>query len=185
MKSPSLRINRSQAGLLVLDLQEKLLPSMSEPPRVIQNAVRLLKGAEVLQLPVFATEQYRKGLGPTVPEIARIIPGFQPFEKIAFSACGADGLDAAFQAKGLADVILCGIETHVCVCHTCLDLLAQDLRVFVVADASASRTEANHRFGLDRMRDAGAAIVSTEMILFELLREAGTPDFKRILTLLK
>ena len=176
---------RAQAGLLVVDLQERLLPAMYEQERVRENAVRLIKGAAVLQVPVFATEQYRKGLGPTVPEVATAIPGFAPLEKLTFSACGAAGLLAALEDKKAADLILCGVEAHVCVAQTCLDLLDRGFRVFVVADAVSSRTPENYRFGIDRMRAAGAEIVSTEMALFELLEQAGTAEFKQIQALVR
>jgi nicotinamidase-related amidase len=138
-----------------------------------------------LNLPLFASEQYRKGLGATVPEVAGAIPGFAPFEKLAFSACGAAGLLDALRARNITDVLLCGIEAHVCVCQTCLDLLDAGFRVFVVAEAVSSRTAENRQHGLERMRMAGAAIVSTEMVLFELLQRAGTDQFKQILGLVK
>jgi nicotinamidase-related amidase len=179
------RINRAQAGLAVVDIQERLLPAIFERDRVIQNSVRLIKGAAILGVPVFATEQYRKGLGATVPEVATAISGFAPMEKLAFSACGAPGFMPALKAKGVSEVILCGIETHVCVCQTCLDLLEAGRRVLVVADAVSSRTQENYRLGLERMRDAGAVLVSTEMVLFELLEKAGTNEFKEILKLVK
>ena len=185
MQKTSLRLTRTKAGLVVVDVQERLLPAMFEPQRVVQNAVRLIQGAAILQVPIFATEQYRKGLGPTVPEVAAAIPGFAPLEKLAFSACGAAGFVAALKKKKVSEAILCGIEAHVCVSQTCLDLLEQGLRVFVVADAVSSRTPENYRFGLDRMRAAGAVVVSTEMVLFELLERAGTDEFKQILNLVK
>jgi nicotinamidase-related amidase len=185
MQKESLRLTRALAGLVVVDVQERLLPAICEKERVVQNAVRLIQGAGVLRVPVFATEQYRKGLGPTVPEVAAAIPGFAPMEKVAFSACGAAGFIPALKAKKVSEVILCGIEAHVCVSQTCLDLLDRGFRVFVVADAVSSRTPENYRFGLDRMRAAGAVIVSTEMVLFELLEEAGSAEFKQILALVK
>lgn len=185
MQPTTLRIKRAQAGLVVVDIQERLLPAIFEKELVVQNAVCLIKGAGILGVPVFATEQYRKGLGATVPEIAAAIPGFAPLEKLAFSACGAPGFMAALAAKRISDVLLCGIEAHVCVSQTCLDLLEAGLRVFVAADAVSSRTPENHRLGLERMREAGAAIVSTEMALFELLERAGTEEFKRLLSLVK
>ncbi len=161
------------------------MPAIFEKERVVLNAVRLIKGATVLKVPVFATEQYRKGLGPTVPEIVAALQGFAPMQKLAFSSCGAQGFLPALSAKEVTDVILCGIEAHVCVSQTCLDLVDRAFRVFVVGDAVSSRTPENHRYGLDRMRDAGAVIVSTEMILFELLQQAGTDEFKEILKLVK
>jgi nicotinamidase-related amidase len=183
--SASRRIARARAGLVVLDIQERLLPAIFEKERVVQNTVRLLKGAAVLGLPIIVTEQYRKGIGPTVPEIARAIPGFAPLEKLTFSACGAPGFLEALAAKGLTDLALCGIEAHVCVSQTCLELLDRGFRCFVVADAISSRTAANHHLAAERMRQAGAVIVSTEMLLFELLERAGTPEFKQVLALVK
>ena len=185
MQKTSLRLTRANAGLVVVDVQERLLPAIFEQQRVVQNTVRLIQGAGVLQVPIFATEQYRKGLGPTVPEVAGAIPGFAPLEKLAFSACGAAGFIPALKQHKVSEAILCGIEAHVCVSQTCLDLLDNGFRVFVVADAVSSRTLENYRFGLDRMRAAGAVIVSTEMVLFELLEEAGTAEFKQILALVK
>jgi len=179
------RIRRASAGVVVVDLQERLLPAIFEQERVVQNTVRLVQGAAILGVPIFVTEQYRKGIGPTVAEVAAAIPGFAPREKLAFGACGAPGFVEALVAQGVADVILCGIEAHVCVSQTCLDLLDKGLAPFVVADAVSSRTPANHRLGVERMRDAGAVIVSTEMILFELLERAGTDEFRQVLALVK
>jgi nicotinamidase-related amidase len=185
MQKTSLRLTRANAGLVVVDVQERLLPAIFEQQRVVQNTMRLIQGAAVLRVPVFATEQYRKGLGPTVPEVAAVIPGFAPLEKLAFSACGATGFIPTLRNKQVSEVILCGIEAHVCVSQTCLDLLDEGFRVFVVADAVSSRTPENYRYGLDRMRAAGAVIVSTEMVLFELVEQAGTAEFKQVLTLVK
>jgi nicotinamidase-related amidase len=185
MSKHSLLLNRKLAGLVVVDIQERLLPAIFENERVVRNARRLIQGAAVLKIPVLATEQYRKGLGPTVEDVAKVIPGFAPLEKLAFSACGAAEFVAALAARNISEVILCGIEAHVCVTQTCLDLLDRGSRVFVVADAISSRTPENYRFGVDRMRSSGAVIVSTEMVLFELLKQAGTPEFKEILPLVK
>ncbi len=184
-KSHSHRINRTKAGLVVVDIQEKFVPVIHELPRVIQNSLRLIKGAAILRVPIIVTEQYRKGLGVTVPEIAAAIPEFAPLEKNSFSCCGAPGFIEALQAKGVQDVILCGIEAHVCVTQTCLGLLDAGFRPFVVADAISSRTPDNYRLGVERMHNAGAVIVSTEMILFELLERAGTDEFKQMLPLVK
>ena len=179
------RLTRTQAGLVVVDMQERLLPAIFEKERVLQNTLRLVQGAGILRVPVSATEQYRKGLGPTVPEVAASIPGFAPWEKLAFSACGASDFIPGLKSKQVSQVILCGIEAHVCVSQTCLDLLDKGFQVFVAADAVSSRTPENYRLGLDRMRAAGAVIASTEMVLFELLERAGTDEFKQILKLVK
>lgn len=170
---------------MVVDIQERLLPAIFEHERLVQNTVRLIKGVTILGLPICATEQYRKGLGPTSPEVAAAIAGFAPIEKITFSACGAKGFITALKARKISDVILCGMEAHVCIFQTCLDMLERGFRVFAVADAISSRTQGDYRIGLQRMRDAGAVIVSTEMILFELLERAGTAEFKKILALVK
>jgi nicotinamidase-related amidase len=185
MQNKSLRLTRSRAGLVVVDVQERLLPAIFEHQRVVQNTLRLIQGAAILKVPIFATEQYPKGLGPTVPEVAAAIPGFAPMEKLAFSACGAAGFVTALKKRKVSETVLCGIEGHVCVTQTCLDLLEKGFRVFVAADAVSSRTPENYRVGLDRMRAAGAVIVSTEMVLFELLERAGTDEFKQILNLVR
>jgi isochorismate hydrolase len=179
------RINRARTGLVLVDIQERLLPAIHENDRVLRNAIRLAQGAAILGIPSFVTEQYRKGLGPTVLAVAEAVPGFAPMEKLAFSACGAAGFVDALKTGNLADVILCGIEAHVCVCQTCLDLIRLEFGVFVVADAISSRAPENCRVALDRMRDAGAVIVSTEMVLFELLETAGTDEFRRVQSLIK
>ncbi len=185
MHKPSLRVTRGRAGLVVVDVQERLLPVIYEKERVLENIVRLAKGAAVLQVPVFATEQYRKGLGQTVAEVAAAIPGFAPLQKVAFSACGAAGFVPALKRRKVSQVILCGIEAHVCVTQTCLDLLEKGFRVFVAADAVSSRTPENCRLALDRMCAAGAVVASTEMVLFELLEQAGTAEFKQVLALVR
>jgi isochorismate hydrolase len=181
MPEKPLRLQRSQAGLVVVDIQERLLPAMIEKERLVLNTTRLLQGAGVLGVPVFATEQYTKGLGPSVPEIANALADAPLFEKTSFSACGAAGFSEALRAKKISQAILCGIEAHVCVTQTCLDLLEQGLEVFVVADAVSARTPENLQCGLQRMRESGAIIVSTEMAIFELLEKAGTEEFKKVL----
>jgi nicotinamidase-related amidase len=185
MQSTTHRIVRERAALAVIDIQERLLPVMHEKDRVVQNAVRLIRAAEILKIPLLVTEQYRKGVGATVPEVAAAISRFAPVEKLAFSRCGADGFVEGLKQRGVQDVVLCGIEAHVCVAQTCLDLLDLGFRPFVVADAVSSRTAENHQFGIARMRDAGAVITSTEMIIFELLGRAGTDEFKQVLPLIK
>jgi nicotinamidase-related amidase len=184
-KSKTRRMVHGKAALTVIDIQERLLPTIFEGERVVKNTVKLIKGARVLGIPVLVTEQYKKGLGATTPAIAAEIAGFAQLEKIAFSACGAAGFEKALKAKKVTDVILCGIEAHVCVSQTCLDLLDKGFRVFVVVDAMSSRTTENHFIAIERMRDAGAVVVSTEMVLFELLEKAGTEEFKQILALVK
>ena len=179
------RIRRAQSGLLVVDFQERLLPAIDRGQAVVEEAVRLIRAAHALKVPVFMTEQYPRGLGRTVPEITEASGAVEPREKLAFSACGADGLLGDLSERTIGDVVLCGIETHVCVCQTALDLLDAGMRVFVAADAVSSRTAANREIGLDRMRSAGAIVVSTEMVIFEWLGCAGTDEFKQVLKLVR
>ncbi len=179
------RMNRGTSALLVVDIQERLLPAIHEKERVLEKAVRLVRGAQVLGVPTWITEQYRKGIGPTVPEVAQAAAGILPIDKITFSACGAPGLLDQLRDRGVRDVVLCGIEAHVCVCQSVLDLAAAGYQPVLVADATSSRTPENHRLGVERMRQAGAVLVSTEMVLFEWLERAGTPEFKQILELVK
>lgn len=185
MDRESQRLCRTRAGLIVVDIQERLLPAICERERVVQNALRMIKGAGVLGVPRFVTEQYRNGLGPTIPELAQAIEGFLPLQKLTFSVCGAAGFLDALRAKNISHLLLCGIETHVCISQSALELLEEGFHVFIVADAVSSRTPDNHSLGLERMRDAGAILVSTEMALFELLGAAGTAEFKQILALVK
>lgn len=185
MQQQPWRLRRNASALLVIDIQEKLLPAMFEQERVLTESLRLIRGALALGLPTLVTEQYRKGLGPTVPAVAEAIPAFAPIEKLTFSAGGSQHIVGTLRGKGFADVLLCGIESHVCVCQSALDLQAQGFRPFVVADATSSRTAENWRLGLERLRQAGVTVVSTEMALFELLERAGTDEFKSILGLVR
>lgn len=161
------------------------MPAIDCRQVVVAEAARLIQAARLLRVPVFVTEQYPRGLGRTVPEIAEALADIQPREKLAFSACEAEGLVTELRERSIADVVLCGIETHVCVCQSALDLLDASMRVFVAADAVSSRTAANREAGLDRMRSAGATVVSTEMVIFEWLERAGTDEFKQVLKLVR
>ena len=139
----------------------------------------------ILDRPIFVTEQYRKGLGDTVSEIVGALGEITGTEKLAFSACGAGGFLVGLRRAKVAEVVLCGIEAHVCVLQTCLDLLEAGFSVFVVADAISSRTAQNRELAIQRMRDAGAVVTSVETVLFELLERAGTEEFKQVLALVK
>jgi len=185
VKRSPLLLDRHTAGLAVVDIQERLLPVIAGKEAMLQNILRLIKGAAILQLPVLITEQYPKGLGKTVQDIADTLVPFAPFEKLTFSACGSDQFLSSLKSQNRNQIVLCGIEAHVCVLQTCLDLIAEGFRVFVAADAIASRAPENRLSALDRMRSAGAVIISTEMALFEMLERAGTPEFKQIRDLVK
>jgi nicotinamidase-related amidase len=174
--------------LVVIDIQEKLFPAMPAEPlkRSISNACTLIEGCKIFNIPILATEQYPKGLGPTTPEVRRALGDILPIQKMTFSCCREPDFRRAINALGgKKDVILCGIETHVCVLQTALDLLQDDHHVFVAADAVCSRTKLNWQTGLDLMRHAGVTIGTAEIFLFQLLRESGTERFKQISRLVK
>lgn len=177
MRSPEL-MSRSDTGLLVIDVQTKLMDKMPERDQVVANIARLVEGARILGIPMQATEQYPKGIGPTVPELASRLP-VRP-EKLTFSCCGLPKVAEQFRARGVAKVLLSGIETHVCVQQTALDFIAQGFRVYVAADAVASRKDLDRELGLRRMERAGVVLTTTEAALFEWTERAGTPEFKQI-----
>ncbi len=179
------RIRRDRCGVWVVDFQERLLPSVREADAVLARATLLVRAARQLGVPLWVTEQYPRGLGGTVAPLREALGDTPRREKLTFSAAGAEGLPTEPAARAVADVVVCGIETHVCVCQTTLDLLDAGHRVFVAADAVSSRTAADHELGLARMRSAGAVPVSVEMVIFEWLERAGTDAFKRLLPLLK
>lgn len=178
-------LDRSQAVLLVIDVQGKLAEAMFERERLYAELGRLIGGARVLGLPVCCTEQLPEKLGPTVPEIADALEGLERWPKSAFSCCGCEAFMQALAASGRRQVLIGGIETHVCVWQTARDLLARGYQVQVVADAVSSRTAANRQLGLDRLAAAGAVLTGVEMALMELLGDAADPDFKAILKLIK
>lgn len=177
-----------QSALLLVDLQERLVNAMpgTVGAQVARNAVILLETAKEFSLPVLVSEQYPAGLGQTLPVLMeKLPPGVAPQEKLAFSCCQAPTLQSLLKHWNGRSVIVCGIETHVCVLQTALDLLAQGNRVFVAADATASRSKSNWRLALNLLRQAGAVIGSTEMFAFGLLGQAGSDRFKRISKLVK
>lgn len=177
MRSPEL-MSRNDTGLLVIDIQTKLMDKMADRDGVVANVARLIEGAKILGMAVQATEQYPKGIGPTVPELAERLPA-RP-EKLTFSCCGLPEVAEQFRSRGVQKVLLAGIETHVCVQQTALDLLAQGFRVYVAADAVASRKDLDRELSLRRMDRAGAVLTTTEAALFEWTERAGTPEFKQI-----
>jgi nicotinamidase-related amidase len=181
-RSPEL-MSANDTALLVVDVQEKLVPAIHDAPRVVWNCRRLVDGAKILGLPVLATEQYPKGLGPTVAELAeRLGPATA---KLSFSCCGQPEPLEGLRGRGLHKLLVCGIETHVCVQQTVLDLLADGWRVYVAVDAVGSRFEIDHGTALRRMEASGAVVTTSEAALFEWCQVAGTPEFKAISRLAK
>lgn len=174
------RLDRAKAALLVVDIQERLTPAMSPErlARVLNRSLALIEGAKALGLPIVLTEQYPKGLGRTHPEIARALPEeVRPIEKIDFSCAVPETMQ---RLAGRSQIVLCGMETHVCVFQTTRDLLERGLVPYLCADAICSRAEEDRAFGLERCRELGAVITTAESALFDLLGRAGSPEFKRI-----
>jgi nicotinamidase-related amidase len=178
------RLRRDEAVLLVVDIQERLVPAMFEAERIIKNCTTLIHSAHRLNLPIIVTVQNPSRLGDTIAPLATVLGEFTPIEKMRFSAC-TDETVAALSATGRKSVILCGLETHVCVLQTALDLIEQGFAVFVPANAVSSRYDNDRNAGLARMHSAGAIPCTTEMLVFELLQEAGTADFKALLPYIK
>jgi nicotinamidase-related amidase len=180
-------LDAERCALIIIDVQEKLLPPIFERERLVKNSQLLIRLAGVLKIPHIATVQYSKGLGNTVPEIASLIPGSDPIDKQIFSCFGSDVFCSMLKRlPGHRNtVLLCGMESHICVMQTALAALREGYIVHVASDAVSSRTEWNWKIGLERMRAAGAVISSTEMMMYELLRSSGSPAFKELLPYLR
>jgi nicotinamidase-related amidase len=179
-------LDASKASLLLVDVQERLLPAMAEADQVVQQSTILLRAAKTLGLPVTVSEQYPKGLGHTVPALS--VGDAKVFEKTSFSCWRDDALKNHFIAlheAGRPLVIVAGIEAHVCVLQTCIDLAAAGFGVFVVADAVSSRKATSVELALNRMDSNGVQVVNTEMVIFELLQNAGSATFKELSALIK
>jgi nicotinamidase-related amidase len=174
-------LQRERAALLLVDLQEKLLPAISEKERVLRNSALLLHLARALELPVLLTTQYSKGLGQTVPEVLAAAPRATLFDKVAFGCFGSDEFRTRLRDLGRDQLVVGGIESHICVAQTVLGALEQGYEVHVASDAVGSRTEANRQVGLDRMRVAGATLSSAEMAAYELLARSDAAAFKAML----
>jgi nicotinamidase-related amidase len=171
------KLRPDRTTLIVVDVQEGFRKAIPDFDRVAKATATLIEGASIIGVPVVLTEQYPKGLGETAPEVADHLPdGAKPLEKVCFSAADAEGFDLG----GRDQALVCGIETHVCVNQTVLDLLAAGTDVQVAEDAVGSRTEENKRVGLHKMERAGATLTSVETALFELLGRAGTDEFKTV-----
>jgi nicotinamidase-related amidase len=166
-------------------VQARLAPVMAEPDRVVDNTATLMKSAARLGVPMLVSEQYPKGLGATVDDLARLAPNGAVVEKVDFSCLGDAEYARRFDALGRPQAVVAGIEAHVCVLQTAMHLIERGSRVYVVSDAVSSRNPANAEAALERLRGAGAEIVTTEMVVFEWLGRAGTPEFKELSALIK
>ncbi len=174
-------LERERAALVVVDMQEAFRPAVQDFEQVATETAKLIDGARALGLPIVLTEQYPKGLGHTVPEVADHLDGVEPVEKVCFSGARADGFDLGDRDQA----VLCGIEAHVCVSQTAHDLLERGVEVHVARDAVTSRTAANRDVGLHKMEQSGAILTSVETALFELVGAAGSDEFKQVQRLVK
>jgi nicotinamidase-related amidase len=174
-----------KTALLIIDIQERILPVISNHQRVVDNTLKLIKGFKVMSLPIYFTEQYPKGLGPTVSSLIEELGELKPFDKMSFSCSGAGDLFEEFKKKDLSQIVVCGIESHVCVQQTVLDLIENGFQVNLAADAVSSRKEIDYNTSIERMRHHGTEVTTTESILFELLNVCGTPQFKEVSKIVK
>ena len=180
-----MRILKDDAVAVVVDIQERLLPHIFQWEQTLQNCLKLIEGLQVLSVPIVVTQQYTKGLGPTDPSIVDRISGFSHIEKSTFSCCGESVFKEKISSLGKKYIILCGIETHVCVLQTCIDLLEDGYIPVVVEDSVSSRKPNDKAVAIERMRQEGARITTFESILFELTQCSGTETFKSISKLVK
>ena len=178
-------INSADAVLVIIDIQGNLAQAMFDKENLFANSVKLIKGFKVLNLPVIVTEQIPQKLGQTLPQIAAELEGVNPIAKESFSCWDEKNFKEHLEALNRKDVVLLGIETHVCVYQTALDLISSGYNVHLVADAVSSRTTENRQIGIDAIKSAGAKITSTEMVLFELLRTAADPKAKELFKIVK
>lgn len=180
-----MRIIKTDTIGLVIDIQERLLPVIHEKESFLKNCTILIQGLQILEIPLLVTQQYTKGLGETVQEIASLITDFSPIEKRDFSCCGEPGFMAQLSQTGAKNIVICGIESHVCVLQTALDLKESGFNPIIVMDATSSRHPKSVELVKERFRFEGIIMTSTESILFELTRTSAIPEFKAISQLVK
>lgn len=172
--------------LLVIDIQDKLVKACKDSENIGRKSSILAAAAKILEIPTLVSEQYPKGLGETIPELKNSLAEDSFFvEKTSFSVLKEDGFKEKLASYDRKQIILCGIEAHICVYQTCLELLESGYDVYVVKDASSSRNEYEYQTGLELMRDFGAKLTCVEMVLFELLKTSKHPDFKSVQALIK
>jgi nicotinamidase-related amidase len=174
-----------KSSLVIVDVQSKLANLMDNKEPLFANVEILIKTAKALEIPILWCQQNPKGLGPTLPQIAELLDGDEPIDKFSFSCCGDENFVEQLKKSGRKQIILCGIETHVCIYQTAMDLLDRDYEVNLVADAVSSRSAENKHIALQRLSAEGAYMSSTEMTIFELLKTAKHPKFKELAKLIR
>jgi nicotinamidase-related amidase len=178
-------LNKDNAALVIIDIQSKLWNVMYEKEALLENAQKLVKGMQILGIPIILTEQNPRGLGPTVPELAEAIPEVKPLSKMEFSCCRNREFKVALDDLLRRQILICGIESHICVYQTALALLGSGYEVQVIADVVSSRSVRNRDIALSRLQSEGAKLTVSEMALYELLGTAESPQFKEMLKVIK
>jgi nicotinamidase-related amidase len=178
-------ISREAAALVVIDVQEKLFAHVAEKEKLTENLTKLIQFARIVKIPVILTEQYPKGLGQTILQIKALAPDLKPVEKLEFNCFGSNEFRETFATTQIRTLILTGIEAHICVAQTAIEGLEKGFRTCVVEDAISSRRLEDKANAVQRMRQNGVTVVSTEMLIYELLGKAGTPEFRETLKLVK
>lgn len=178
-------LTKDDSLLVVIDFQEKLLAAFENPEATVRNCIQLIKFANIMEIPIIWTEQYPKGLGPTVSEIKAEMPGLSPIEKLDFSCFGEPAFANAICRHGRKQLIMCGIETHICVEQTVLDGIECGFQPHIVTDACASRKKRDHKAGLRKMEGAGAVPSCVEMAMYEILGRSDAKEFREVLKLVK
>jgi nicotinamidase-related amidase len=184
MKAPEL-LTTDKAALLVIDIQERLFPVMHDKEKLLHNIIKLIRGAQVLEIPIVLTEQYPKGLGLTLPEIKELLPNVKPIEKVSFNCCDEAAFCQALEALKRKQVLISGIEAHICVYQTAMALTRAGYQVHVVGDCVSSRKNEDKLVALYKMGAAGISPTTMEMALFELLKVAKGDKFKQISNIVK
>lgn len=187
MQKMAAHLQPRQCALLVVDIQQKLMPVINERERVVRNSVLLIKTARTLQMPILATTQYAERIGRLLPEISSELGAVEPLDKLEFDCFANCGIlqSARTLPPEVKTLIVCGVESHICIYQTVVGGLAAGYAMWVAGDAVSSRIAANHEAGLQRMRELGAVVSTTEMVIYDLLHRAGTPEFKALLPFLK
>jgi nicotinamidase-related amidase len=187
MRKTAVHLSPEESALLVVDIQERLMPVIHERQRVVKNSILLIKAAKALGMPIIATTQYAARIGALLPEIVEELGEIEPLDKVEFDCFANRVVEQAAKAlvTGVRNLIVCGVESHICIYQTVVGGLAGGFEIWVAGDAVSSRTNENYQAGLQRMREIGAVVGSTEMIIYDLLGRAGTPAFRELLPYLK
>ena len=180
------RLRKESAAMLMIDAQEKLLPVIYGNDDMVKNTIKLLKASEVLKIPMIYTEQYSKGLGSTINPLLESLPAaVMRYEKNTFSCCDENSFNEKLNGLGRSLIVVFGIESHICVLSTVMDILAQGMKVVVAADACGSRSPCNHNMAMEEAHACGAAVLPTESIIYHMIERSDTQEFKTMLPFFK